>query len=64
MSPKAKKELAREHLETAREDISGGREKDAINALFYAAEAAVVALADTHGIDTPRRHYLKGERRE
>ena len=32
-------------FETAREDLGGGREKDAVNALFYAAEAAVVALA-------------------
>jgi hypothetical protein len=45
VSPKAKKDLAREHLETARDDLSGDREKDAINALFYAAEAAVVAAA-------------------
>ncbi len=49
MSPKAKRELAREHLETARDDISGGREKEAVNAFFYAAEAAVVAIADAHG---------------
>lgn len=61
MSPKAKKELAREHLETARDDLSGGREKDAINALFYAAEAAVVALADTYGIDTKQHHGLKAD---
>lgn len=64
MSPKEKKKLAREHLETARDDLGGGREKDAINALFYAAEAAeaaVVALADAHGIDTKKRHYLKAD---
>lgn len=61
MSPKTKKELAREHFETASDDINGGREKDAINALFYAAEAAVVALADAHGINTKKRHYLKAD---
>lgn len=61
MSPKSKKELASEHLETAIDDLGGGREKDAINALFYAAEAAVVALADAHGIDTKRCHYLKAD---
>ncbi len=59
MSPKAKHRLAREHLETARADLGGGREKDAVNALFYAAEAAVVALADVHGIETRKRHSLK-----
>lgn len=61
MSPKAKRELAREHLETAREDLNEGHDKDAVNALFYAAEAAVVALADHHGIDTKQQHSLKAE---
>lgn len=61
MSPKAKHELAREHLETARQDIAGGDEKEAINALFYAAEAAVVAIADAHGVDTKRSHRLKAD---
>ncbi|MEA2302612.1 MAG: hypothetical protein QOE44_3147 [Solirubrobacteraceae bacterium] len=32
-----------------------------MNALFYAAEAAVVALADRHDIATERRHGLKAE---
>lgn len=61
MSPKAKHVLAREHLETARDDLDGGREKDAINALFYAAEAAVVSLTDKHGIATQRQHGLKAD---
>lgn len=61
MSPKAKSELAREHLETARNDIAAGSGKEAINALFYAAEAAVVALADIHGVDTKRSHRLKAD---
>lgn len=61
MSPKSKRELAREHLETAREDLEAGREKDVINALFYAAEAAAVALADAHGVDTKQRHGLKAD---
>jgi hypothetical protein len=61
VSPKAKRELAREHLETAREDVAGEREKEALNALFYAAEAAVVAIADEHGVDTKRSHRLKAD---
>lgn len=61
MSPKSKRELAREHLETAREDIDGGRDKDAINALFYAAEAAALAVAETHGIDTRQKHWMKAD---
>lgn len=61
VSPKDKRELGREHLETARDDFDGGRQKDAVNALFYAAEAAVVALADAHGIETRKKHYLKAD---
>lgn len=61
MSPKPKHQLAREHLETARADLQGARDKDAVNALFYAAEAAVVALSDAHGIDTKRHHGLKAD---
>jgi hypothetical protein len=56
MSPKAKRELAREHLESAREALDGGRDKEALNALFYAAEAAIVALAEQHGLETRMRH--------
>lgn len=61
MSPKAKRELAREHLETARDDVADSRAKEAINALFYAAEAAVVAIVDVHGVETKRSHRLKAD---
>lgn len=59
MSPRSKAELAHDHLEAARDDLDGERTGDAINALFYAGEAAVVALAETHGIDTKKSHVLK-----
>ncbi len=59
MSPKAKDVLAREHLEVAREDLDGGRIGDALSALFYAGEAAIVAVAEAHGIDTKKNHRLK-----
>jgi uncharacterized protein (UPF0332 family) len=61
VSPKPKDELAREHADSAREDLEAGREKDAVNAMFYAAEAAVVSLADQHGIDTKQQHGLKAD---
>jgi hypothetical protein len=61
VSPKPKRELARQHLETAREDQEGGRHADALNALFYAAEAAVVWLAGRHGIVTEQKHWLKAD---
>ena len=61
MSPKPKHELAREHLDLARQDMADGDERGAINALFYAAEAAVVALAEAHEVDTKQNHRLKAE---
>ncbi len=59
MSPKPKAELARQHLETARGHVEDNAEGDAVNALFYAAEAAVDGLTEVHGIDTRKLHYLK-----
>jgi len=56
-----KHKLAREHLELALADIDDEDERGAINALFYAAEAAVVALAEAHGIDTQKHHGLKAD---
>jgi uncharacterized protein (UPF0332 family) len=61
MSPKDKRQLAREHLDDAEAAASENRLKDAVNALFYAAEAAVVALAERSGIDTRRQHQLKAD---
>ena len=61
MSPKSKLELARQHLETARHDLADDRKGEAINALFYAAEAAIDFLAETHSIDTQKKHYLKAK---
>lgn len=59
MSPKDKRQLAHEHLEAAQHAVSDERLNDAVNALFYASEAAVVALANQHDIDTRQRHSLK-----
>lgn len=61
MSPKPKHELAKEHIESAREDVEAGREKDAVNAMFYAAEAAIVAIAEREGLDTKQQHRLKAD---
>lgn len=61
MSPKDKRQLAQEHLDDAEAAASEDRLKDAVNALFYAAEAAVVALAERNGIDTRRQHQLKAD---
>lgn len=64
MSPKSKPELARQHLETARDDLDGERPGEAINALFYSAEAAIDFLAAKHSIETRRKHYLKAQAAE
>jgi hypothetical protein len=40
MSPKDKGRLAHEHLHVAQAAIEEGRLNEAVNALFYAAEAA------------------------
>lgn len=56
MSPKDKRQLAREHLQAAQIAVEEDRLNDAINALFYAGEAAVVVLADQNEIDTRARN--------
>lgn len=58
---KLKHELAAEHLALARDDIERGDDRGAVNALFYAAEAAIVSLSERHGIDTKRSHGRKAE---
>lgn len=59
MTPKRKHELAREHVDDARAALDDGRVKDAVNALFYASEAAIVSIAEHNGIDTKQHHGLK-----
>jgi uncharacterized protein (UPF0332 family) len=61
VSPKRKDVLAREHFDSARAAVGRADQRDAVNALFYAAEAAVVWLADAHGVDTSRSHRLKAD---
>ena len=61
MSPKDKRQLAREHLVDGLAAVDEDRAKDAVNALFYAAEAAVVAIAERHKIDTRKRHEVKAD---
>jgi uncharacterized protein (UPF0332 family) len=61
VSPKDKRKLAREHLEAAQTAVTDERSNDAVNALFYAGEAAVVALAEQEGIATKQHHGLKAD---
>lgn len=61
MSPRPKHEVAREHFELALTDIGEEDARGAVSALFYAAEAAVVAIADAHGVETKRNHKMKAD---
>jgi uncharacterized protein (UPF0332 family) len=61
VSPTDKRQLAREHLQAAQTAVEEERVNDAVNALFYAGEAAVVVLADQHEIDTKKHHGLKAD---
>lgn len=64
MSPKAKAQLAREHLERAQPAVSAEDYTEAVTWLFAALEAAIVAVAQRHGLDTPKQHWKKAEAAE
>ena len=61
MSPQSKSELAREHLRRASGAFEAGDSVVGVTFLHLAAEAAIVALAELHGIDTERQHWRKAE---
>lgn len=61
MSPKAKADLARDHLERALPAVSEEDYTEAVTWLFAALEAAVVAVAARRGIDTKKQHWRKSE---
>jgi hypothetical protein len=61
VSPKTKAQLAREHLERALPAVPDADYTEAVTWLFAALEAAIVAVADRHGIDTQQQHWKKAE---
>ena len=61
VSARPKHELAKAHLESAKRALQEDDLVVAITFLHLAAEAAVVGLAEQHGIDTKRRHDLKAD---
>jgi hypothetical protein len=61
MSPKARHELAREHLNRGLAGVTAGDSTEAVTWLFLALEAAIVAVADKHGLDTRKKHWLKAD---
>lgn len=61
MSPQSKSSLAREHLTRASAAFKAGDPVVGVTFLHLAAEAAIVALAELHGIATERQHWRKAE---
>lgn len=64
MSPKRRSRLAREHLERALVAVHAEDVTEAVTWLFAALEAAIVAVAERHGIDTRKQHWKKAEAAE
>jgi hypothetical protein len=61
MSPKARHVLAREHLNRGLTGVAADDYTEAVTWLFLALEAAIVAIADKHGIDTQKQHWKKAD---
>lgn len=61
MSPRAKAELAREHLDRALPAVTAGDYTEGVTWLFAALEAAIVAVAERQHIDTRKHHWRKAE---
>lgn len=61
MSPRAKHELAREHLNRGLAGVAAGDPTEAVAWLFLSLEAAIVSVAEKHGLDTKKQHWKKAE---
>lgn len=59
MSPKAKSQLAREHLNRALSAIADDDYTEAVTWLLASLEAAIVGIAEQQNLDTPRHHWKK-----
>lgn len=57
MSPKAKVQIAREHLTKAQEEGESGDARDALQWGFASLEAAIDALAAERGIAIDEKHW-------
>jgi hypothetical protein len=61
VSPKAKIQLAREHLERALPAVVAEDYTEVVTWLFASLEAVVAALADQHGVSIEPKHWKKIE---
>lgn len=64
MSTKPKVEVAREHLDKALDEASGGDLRDAVQWGFASLEAAIDALAADEGIPIEEKHWKRSEAAE
>lgn len=58
MSPKAKVEIAREHLAKAQDELHGDH-RDAVQWAFASLEAAIDALAAEEGLPIDQQHWKR-----
>ena len=61
VSPRPKAELAREHLERALKGVNENDSTEAVTWLLAALEAAIVAIAEAQGLQTPTDHWKKAQ---
>jgi len=61
VSPRAKHELAREHLDRGLAGLTASDMTEAVAWLFFSLEAAIVSVADKHGLNTKKQHWRKAE---
>jgi hypothetical protein len=61
MSPRARHELAREHLGRGLVGVTAGDSTEAVTWLFLSLEAAIVAVADQEGLETKQQHWKKAD---
>jgi hypothetical protein len=61
VAPKSKAEIARSHLEKAREEASQKDLADAVQWSFASLEAVIDAIGEAHGITTEKNHWRRSE---
>lgn len=61
MSPRAKHELAREHLNRGLAGVASEDATEAVAWLFLALEAAIVAIAEAHDVEVTPHHWKKAD---
>lgn len=59
MSPKAKVEIASEHLAKAQDELHSGDLRDAVQWVFASLEAAIDALASEENIPIEQKHWKR-----